>query len=100
MRLYGSGSTYRQPLCVINLVCTEQCLKGVISRQYEAGEVDKEFSSNVEEDEEEVEANKAEEDVNLGNIGLLLEVVEHGILAKLQAPRVSSIPIADTIPDV
>jgi len=69
-------------LSIINLASAEQCLEGVVSGDDETGEVNEELATDVEEDEEEVETDKAEEDVDLGDIGLLFEVVEHGILAQ------------------
>ncbi len=74
---------YCQPLSIVNLVIAEQCLEGVVSGKDEAGKVDKELASDVEEDEEEVETDKAKEDVDLGDAGLLLEIVERRIPAKL-----------------
>ena len=79
----GAEQAYCQPLGIIDLATAEQRLEGVVPGNDEAGEVDEELSSDVKEDEEEVEANEAEEDVDLGDIGLLLEIVEHRILAKL-----------------
>jgi len=72
-----------QPLSIIGLATAKQCLEGVVSWQDEAGEVHEELAANVEEDEEKVESDKAEEDVDLGDIGLLLEIVEGRILAEL-----------------
>jgi len=72
-----------QPLSIISLATAKQCLEGVVSWQDEAGEVDEELAANVEEDEKEVEPDKAEEDVDLWDIGLLLEIVEGRILAEL-----------------
>lgn len=46
---------YGQPLGVINLAGAEQRVQRVVTRNDKAGEVDEELSSNVEEDEEEVE---------------------------------------------
>jgi len=73
----------RQPLSVINFTRAEQCLERVVARNDEAGEIDQELASNVEEDEEEVESPKAEDDIDLGHAGLSLEVVEHRIFAQL-----------------
>jgi len=71
-----------QPLCVINLACTEQCLKGVIARNDESRKVDQELAANVEENQEEVETDESEEGINLWDGGLLLKVVEGRILGK------------------
>ena len=85
--------SYREPLGVIHLVRAEQSVQRVVARDDEAGEVDKEFSSNIEEDQEEVETGQGEEDVDLGDAGLLLEVVEHfisGELHRIRQPQVST----------
>ena len=71
-------------LCVINLAGAEQGVQRVVAGDDEASNVDKELASNVEEDEEEVEAGETENSIDLGDGGLLLEVVEGGVLAKLQ----------------
>lgn len=77
-------TTYRQPLGVVNLVGTKERIQRIVSGNNEPGKVHKEFAADVEEDQEEVEADEAEEGVDLGDTGLFLEVVEDGILGKLQ----------------
>jgi len=72
-----------EPLGVIDLARGEQGLQRVVAGNDESGNVDKELSSNVEEDEEEVETGKAENHVDLGDGGLLLKVVEGGVLGQL-----------------
>jgi len=78
----GVDNPVRQPLSIINLATAEQCLERVVSREDEACEVDEELASDVEEDEEEVESDEAEEDIDLRDVGLLLEIVEDRVLAK------------------
>ena len=75
--------THGQPLGVIGLAGAEQGLEGVVGRDDEAGGVDKELSSNVEEDQEEVQGTEAEDDVDLGNIGLLLKLLQLRVLGQL-----------------
>lgn len=70
-------------LGIINLACAEQRFERVISRDEEAGKVHKKLASNVEEDQEEVDPNKAKESVHLRDGGLLLKVVEHRVLGQL-----------------
>ena len=70
-----SCATYGQPLGVITLLRSEESLEGVVGRDDEAGGVDEELSSNVEEDKEEVEGAEAEHDVDLGDVGLLLKLL-------------------------
>jgi hypothetical protein len=86
-------------LSVVNLVTAKQRLKRVVSREDEAGKVDEKFASNVEEDEEEVETDEPEEDVDLGDVGLFLEIIEDRILAKLQTPCISSMLVVDAVCD-
>ena len=93
--LWGSGfhpawrGTYCQPLSVVNLACREEGVQRVVTRDDESGNVDKELSSNVEEDEEEVEAGKTEDHVYLGHGGLLLKVVEGGVFGQLEDNTIS-----------
>jgi hypothetical protein len=76
-------STHGQPLGVIGLASAEEGLKGVVGRDDEAGGVDEELSSNVEEDQEEVQGTEAEDDVDLGHIGLLLKLLQLRVLGQL-----------------
>jgi len=78
----GIDNPVRQPLSVINLATAEQCFERIVSRENEASKVDEELSTDVKEDEEEVESEKAEEDIDLGDVGLLLKIVEDGVPAK------------------
>jgi hypothetical protein len=78
-----SCPTYGQPLGVITLLRSEESLEGVVGRDDEAGGVDKELSSNVEEDKEEVEGAEAENDVDLGDVGLLLKLLQLRVLGQL-----------------
>jgi hypothetical protein len=75
--------THGQPLGVIGLASAEEGLEGVVGRDDEAGGVDEELSSDVEEDQEEVQGTKAEDDVDLGNIGLLLKLLQLRVLGQL-----------------
>ena len=75
--------TYGQPLGVIALAGGEEGLEGVEGRDDEAGGVDEELAGDVEEDEEEVEGAEAEDDVDLGDVGLLLELLQLGVLGQL-----------------
>jgi hypothetical protein len=84
------GYAYSQPLSVIDLAGAEQSLERVVARNDESGNVDEEFSSNVEENEEEVEASEAKDHVDLGDRRLLLKVVECGVLGQLEHNTVST----------
>jgi len=85
----GIEISYCQPLSIIHLACAEQCVKRIVSWDDEAGKVDQELASNVEEDQEAVDTGKAEEDIDFGNVRLLLEVIEDGVSGELRLPQVS-----------
>lgn len=74
----------RQPLSIIDLACAEQSIQRVIPRDDEACEVHKELSTDIEEDQEKVDSDEAEEGIDLGDAGLLLEIVEGRVFGKLQ----------------
>jgi hypothetical protein len=74
--------THGQPLGVIGLVGGEEGVERVVGRDNEAGGVDEELSSNVEEDQEEVQGTEAEDDVDLGDIGLLLKLLQLRVLGQ------------------
>ena len=59
-------------------------MQRVVAGDDKAGNVDKELAGNVEEDQEEVEAGETKDGVDLGNRGLLLKVVEGGVLGQLE----------------
>jgi hypothetical protein len=85
--------THGQPLGIVRLRCREQRFKRVISRNDEAGKVGQELATEVEDDEEEIERNEADEGVCLRDAGLLLEAVQGGVFGELhrhhsQSPRV------------
>jgi hypothetical protein len=71
-------------LCVVDLACAEQGVERVVAGNDEAGNVDEEGAADVEEDQEEVDANKAENGVDLGDRRLPLQVVEGGVLGQLE----------------
>ena len=67
-------------LSVIDLAGAEESAQRVVSRDDKASNVDEELASNVEKDEEEVQASKTQDCIHLGHGGRLLEVVEGGVL--------------------
>jgi hypothetical protein len=79
----GLDSTHGQPLGVIALGGGEEGLERVVGGDDEAGGVDQELSSNVEEDKEEVEGAEAENNVDFGNVGLLLKLLQLRVLGQL-----------------
>jgi hypothetical protein len=85
-----SGVTYSQPLSVVDLARREESVQGVVTGDDEAGNVDKELASDVEEDKEEVKASETEDGVDLGDGSLLLEVVEGGVLGQLGDDSIST----------
>lgn len=76
-------------MSIISLACAEQSIERIIAWDDETGEVDEEFSSNVEEDEEEINGGDAEESIHLGNGCLLLKVIERRVFGKLHENNVS-----------
>lgn len=79
--------THCEPLGIVTLAGTEKRLEGVVCRNHESSEVGQELPTDVEEDEEEVECDQAEEPVDLGESGLLLQVVQNFILRELDVGR-------------
>lgn len=69
---------------VIGLAGGEEGLKRVIAGDDETGKVGEELSSNVEEDGKEVESCDTQDNVDLGDGGLRLEVVEQVVLGELR----------------
>ena len=82
-------STYRQPLCIVRFADTEKCFQRIISGNDETSQINEKRPSNIEKDQEEVETDKAEEDINLRNTGLLLKIVESRILGQLSRESVN-----------
>ena len=78
-----SARTYGEPLRIIRLAHGEDSLHRPVSWQREASGVDQELAGDVEEDQEEVEGAQAEDDVDLGHGGLLLEVLQLRVLREL-----------------
>jgi hypothetical protein len=74
-------------LSIIGASRSKESLEGVESGHGECDEVDEEFASNVEEYEEEVDADQAQEGIDLGNGGLSLKIVEERELGKLGRER-------------
>ena len=66
-RVTGDEKTYRQPLSIIGRARAKQGLKREVTWNEEAGEVDQKLSTDVEEDEEEVEAGEPKDEVDLGD---------------------------------
>jgi len=72
-----------QPLSVIRGTRGEQGLEGVVARKDETGKVDEELAGDVEEDKEEVDTDQTQDDIDLGNGGLSLQVVQDRVLRQL-----------------
>lgn len=70
-------------LSIIRRGGAEKSLDRVVSWDDETRSVDEELCGNVEKDEEEVESSESEDDVDLGDRGLLLEVVEGWVFGQL-----------------
>jgi hypothetical protein len=80
--------TYSKPLGIVSLADAEEGVKRVVARNHKASEVGKKLSAKVEEDEEEVKSNNAEESIDLWDGCLLLEVVQGRVFGQLDS-RVS-----------
>lgn len=76
-------ATYGQPLGVIALAGSEEGLEGVVGRDDETSGVDEELAGDVEKDQEEVEGTETENNVDLGDVGLLLKLLELRVLGQL-----------------
>ncbi|KAL7354177.1 hypothetical protein ACKS0A_05223 [Histoplasma ohiense] len=63
----GIDNPVRQPLSIICLCGCKQSLERVVSRNKKACEVDQESSTNVEENQEKVDADQAEKGIDLWN---------------------------------
>lgn len=72
-----------QPLSIISRTRGKQGMKRIVTRNQETGEINQEFTRNVEEDKEEIDSNKTEDGVDLGDRGLSFEVVEEGVFGEL-----------------
>lgn len=70
-------------LSVVDFAGAEERIQRVVARNDETGNVDEELAGNVEEDEEEVQAGETENSIDLGDGGLLLEVVEGGVFGQI-----------------
>jgi hypothetical protein len=80
--------TVSSPFCssylsIIRSSGSEEGMKRIVARDKETGKVNQELARNVEKDEEEVDANKAEEGVDLRDGGLSFQVVEDRVLGEL-----------------
>lgn len=75
-------------MSIVGLASRKESLQGVVSWNDEAGQVGQELTAEVEDDEEEVQSGHANNGVDFGNRGLLLEVVELWVFGKL--PSISN----------
>jgi hypothetical protein len=78
------GTTYSKPLGIVDRAGGEEGVQRIVCRNGEANGIDEEFGGNVEEDEEEVQGAESENNIDLGNGGLLLKVIEDLVLAELR----------------
>lgn len=76
-------ATYGQPLSVVRLAGSEEGVERVVSGDGKAGQVGQELTTEVEDDEEEVQGNGANDGVCLWDAGLLLEILQGRILGQL-----------------
>jgi hypothetical protein len=81
-------------LGVVGLGGGEEGVKRVEGRDDESSNIDEKLASDVEEDQGEVEDTKTKDDVDLGDAGLLLKLVELGVLGKLSGEVIVSTAIS------
>lgn len=72
-----------EPLRVVSLANSEESLQGIVGWDDKTSKVGEELASKVEEDQEEIQEADTADNINLGDICLLLKVYEHRIFAKL-----------------
>ena len=80
---HNKTSTYGEPLGVVRLGSRKESVERVVAREDKAGHVGQQLAAEVEDDGQEVQHGEAADDVRLGHVGRLLEVVEHGVLGQL-----------------
>lgn len=78
----GKDNPVREPLSVVPFSSAEQSIQRVVPWKNKSRKVGKKLTSDVEEDEKEVECNNTQESVDLGNVALLLEVVQGWVLGE------------------
>jgi len=72
-----------KPLGVVTLPYAEESLEGIVTRNDESSQVGQQLPCDIEEDEKEVECDKPEKSIDLGEAGLFLEIVQNLIFRKL-----------------
>lgn len=78
------SATHGKPLSIIRLARSEESSKGKVSGDNEARNVGEKLAAEVEDDQEEIKCAQAKHAIGLGDRGLLLEIVEHGVLGELR----------------
>lgn len=78
---------HSQPLRVVRGAGGEESIERVVAGDDEASQVGEELATEVEDDEEDVDDNEADEGVGLGNADLRLNVVQGGVLGELCGGR-------------
>jgi hypothetical protein len=82
-RCDGNVKNLREPLRIVNLGGGEQRVQRVVGGDHETCKVREELPAVVEEDQEEVDGTNSAHHVHLRHAGLLLQVVEGGVLGEL-----------------
>jgi len=72
-----------KPLSVIRLAHAEQGLQGVVTRNDESSKIDKQLTSDIEENEKEIGGDQSEDGIGLWDRGLLFQIVQGRVLRKL-----------------
>jgi hypothetical protein len=79
----GEDNPVCQPLCVVGLARREKRIQRVVSRDHKTSEIGQELAAEVEDNQEEVQRNQADDSVGLGHRRALLEVVQSGVFGQL-----------------
>lgn len=79
----GEHNPVCQPLRIIMLGSGEEGLEGVVAGNHKTSDVGQKLTAKVEDDEEEIKQDSAENSIGLGNTALSLEVDESRVPAQL-----------------
>lgn len=79
----GENDPVGKPLGIIRRARSEESIQGVVSRDEEARDVGQELTTQVEDDQEQVESTQADDGVGLRNTGGSLEVGDARVLGEL-----------------
>lgn len=82
-KIEEDGFVYSQPLGIVILIGSKQGMQRVVARDNESGNVGQKLTTEVQDDEEEVERADADDGVCLGDTSLLFKPIQSWILGQL-----------------